>query len=121
MSSKKRDEGRRRQQDRLLLERYGGRIARSGRLAGQAEYTRWYCFECKQHFLQRTAELVQSRPSRYVLGWANTRCFCPPMDPSKRFKMGDHSKSKGHMVLPEWDQWDLTPPERLVEDTSDPV
>ena len=114
MSSKASDEKRRKAQDEKLLERYGGRIARSGRLAGQIEYGRFYCFECGQHFMQRVAELVQSRAGRYGrTGIANTRCFCPPMDPSQRFKSGDHSKSKGHMVLPEWDQWDLPVPDRL--------
>ena len=112
MSSKKRDEKRERMQVQALLENYGGRIARSGVLKPKHEYARWYCFECGNHFLQKT-DSITTRGSV-------TRCLCPPHD-SQRFKSGSGPKSHGHMCLPEWDQWDLAPPERLVEEPSDPV
>ena len=110
MSSKRRDAKRDLDQRQALWDHYGDRVVRSGKLAPQTDYSRFYCFECKNHFLQRVAELVQMRSTRKKP--ANTRCMCPPMDPSKRFRDGDHSKTKGHMCLPEWDQWDLAVPER---------
>ena len=35
----------------------------------------------QQHFLQRTRDLVSPKTKKSV----NTRCMCPPMNPSKRF------------------------------------
>ena len=113
MSSKKRDEKRLRDMNSRLLKFYGGRIALSGRLAPQHAYTRFYCFDCENYFLQRVFSLT-------VRG-SITRCKCPPSDPDRRFAGSDNPKSRGHMCLAEWDCYDLTPPERLVKEPSDPV
>ena len=104
MSSKRRDEQRLKKLTQRLWDHYGDRIALSGRLAPLGEYTRWYCFKCEEYFHQRVHSL-------YNRGSA-TRCKCPPRSTSQRFKCGDHNKSNGHMCLPEWDCYDLTPPER---------
>jgi len=103
MSSKRRNTKRELSQQRELWKNYGGRIARSGELRPKSEYSRWYCFACENHFYQKTASITD-RGSR-------TRCLCPPNN-SQRFDRGGNPKSVGHMCLPEWDQCDLTPPER---------
>ena len=103
MSSKRRDKSRDLQQRQSLWDHYGGRIVRTGRLAPLVDYTRFYCFDCENHFLQRTKSLA--------FDGATPRCKCPPND-SKRFTKGSNMKSRGNMCLPEWEQSDLEKPDR---------
>ena len=103
MSSKRRDEKRDLKQRQALWDHYGDRVVRTGRLMPMVDYTRFYCFKCENHFLQRVVELTYR--------CSTTRCMCPPHD-SKRFTPKSNPKTKGHMCLPEWDQWDLEKPDR---------
>ena len=106
MSSKRRDKKRDLSQRQALWDNYGDRIVRSGEIKPQREYARFYCFDCENHFLHRTHDLVVVRrkaPCR-------PRCKCG-RNASQRFS-GDHARNAGHMCLPEWDQWDLEKPDR---------
>ncbi len=106
MNTDKRDSKRLKMLNQRLWDRYGDRIALAGRLAPQSQYTRFYCFECENFFMQRVFSLTVRK--------CHPRCLCPPSNPHKRFELGDNPKSRGHRCLPEWDQWDLEKPERLT-------
>ncbi len=109
-NSPKRDRSRKLRQDQALWDHYSGRIARSGTLKPSAQKTRWYCFECGQHFLQTTRELVSPKTKKPT----TPRCMCPPHD-RQRFDYQGNSKSRGHMCCPPWHQDDYTTPEQMTK------